>query len=114
MQLCIDRIQVEERTVCACVERTDVPPQSITGPRSRRGGNAEDEKHESSTCEPSRGSCPGPAHEGGTVPQNLLETGNFVPTCTRHVLLRSQRKSRTFPYVCLLRASDTPASLLDL
>src|SRR3954451_6848228 len=114
MQLCIDRIQVEERTVCARVERTNVPPQSITGPSSRRGGDAEDEKHESSTCKPSRGSCPGPAHEGGTVPQNLLETSKFVPTCTRHVLLRAQQKLRNFPHVSRLRPSDTPASLLDL
>src|SRR3954465_9326055 len=96
MQLCIERIQIEERAVHACVERSSVPPQCVAGPRSRRGGDAEDEKHESSTCKPSRGSCPGPAHEGGTVPQNLLETSKFVPTCTRHVLLRSQRKCKSF------------------
>ena len=81
----------------ACVERSSVPPRYVAGPRCRRGGDAEDEKHESGTCEPSRGSCPGPAHEGGTVPQNLLETSDFVLTCTRHVLLRSKQKYWIFP-----------------
>ena len=63
------------------IERLRLLPQGIDRPRG--AGRRDDSEYE--RCrgrEPRRGSCPWPAHEGGTVPHKTLDFGNFVRLLT--------------------------------
>ena len=66
----------------ARIERLRLLAERIA--RARGPGGRDDGKYERRSCdrEPRRGSCPWPAHEGGTVPHKTLDFTDFVRSRT--------------------------------
>ena len=67
----------------ARIERLRLLPERIA--RTCSPGGRDDgqyERRSGSTSEPRRGSCPWPAHEGGTVPHKTLDFADFVRSRT--------------------------------
>lgn len=85
-------------------------------PRLSSAGSRDAGKHERrrGSRELRRGSCPWPAHEGGTVPHKTLDFADFVRSRTAQILSVSRPNSSTFWHVGRLQVSGTLASLLNL
>ena len=80
----VNRAHTDRAVRGARANRAIAPAGGANRPGRAAAGGRDDGEYErrSGTREPRRGSCPWPAHEGGTVPQKTLDFADFVRSRT--------------------------------